>query len=141
MDKLAGTDMLAGAGLVALIALLINMPISFVLYRFVALNAPPERRAFWTIFPGYIGAAASVGFGMSGLVNPILSVIIPIPGALLCYWWLLHDLRKGWIDNPDDLPEGVTLANSDWRVGLAGVVALIIAATIKVMIRKSALGY
>lgn len=137
MGESTGMDLVYEAALFAGMAFIVNFFVGFLLYRFVALNSPPERRAFWTVFPGYIAAGLAMVFGMSGLVSPLWSPIVPLPGALLMYWWLVRDLRKGWIENPEDLPDGVKLANSDWRMGLAGVAALIVAAAIRVMIRRS----
>lgn len=41
MDKMSATEMLEGLGLIAAIAFMFNMFVSFLLYRFVALNSPP----------------------------------------------------------------------------------------------------
>ena len=41
--------------------------------------------------------------------------------AVFCYW--RRDFRRAWLEHPEDLPEGLTLANDDWLTGLLQLLA------------------
>ena len=45
-----------------------------------------------------------------------------LPAALIAFWWWRGEFRRAWVDAAEDLPEGVELANDDWRLGLILVV-------------------
>lgn len=108
--------LMAGMGFVFMV------PIVWISGRLIALKERPRRRAAWTTVPAYIFASI-VPIGGNSLpiwVNPLVQV----PVALLVYLWLLNTYRKGWIDD-DQVPEGTVLENSDWRVGLLLVAALV----------------
>jgi hypothetical protein len=114
--------------------------VSWVLHYFAALNSPPTKRAAWIVGIGYLAASAMWLFGGpegDRWEGPFAA----IPGALLVFWWWRRDFRDGWIDDAHGVPEGVELANTDWRIGLVGVAGLMVAATIKVMFLRSAVGH
>ena len=48
-------------------------------------------------------------------------LVLGIPPALVAYWFWRREFRRAWVDD-NDIPEGVSLANDDWKVGLAFVV-------------------
>lgn len=117
--------------LVATMGFALMTPLVWISGKIIALNEKPERRALWTTAAAYAAAASIFVFASDGFVSPWLGPIVPLPGAVLIYFWLRHTYRKGWIDD-ENVPEGLKLENSDWRVGLGVVVTVIIAAAVKV---------
>ena len=119
--------------------LLATALVSWLLHFFVALNAPPARRAAWTA-------------GIAYVVVAILCVVIApeaywweaplaaIPAALIAFWWWRNDFARGWIDDADGVPDGVQLANSDWRVGLMFVGAILAIYALRVLLRLAEQG-
>jgi len=53
------------------------------------------------------------------------------------YYFWRNEFLKAWVDVPSELPEGVNLANDDWRIGVLMVVALFAIAAIKTLQRSS----
>lgn len=99
--------------------------VSGTLRFFVALRSPPTRRAAWTVGPAFLVATALyVAF-----VPQIwwLGAIATVPPSALVFWWWRNEFRQGWINDAEDAPEGVELANDDWRVGLMLVVGVVVA--------------
>lgn len=107
---------------------------AWVLQHFVALTAPPTRRAAWTVGIAYIVIAVLCMF-----VVPEeywwAAPLAPIPGALVVFWWLQRDWRQLWIDDSKGVLNGVEIANDDWRVGLIFVVGIITLALLRALIR------
>ena len=113
---------------------------SWLLHYFVALNSPPTQRAAWIVGISYVLASAFWLFGGpegDRWEGPFAA----IPGALLAFWWWRRDFRRAWIDDTHGIPEGVKLANNDWRIGFLGLVGMIVAATIKMMFLRGAIGH
>jgi drug/metabolite transporter (DMT)-like permease len=106
-------------------------PLVWVFGKIIALREKPDRRALWTAAAAYAGAAFIFIFSGGDFISPWLGAFVPMPGAVLTYFWLRHIYRKGWVDD-ENVPEGLKLENSDWRVGLGAVVTVIVAAAIKV---------
>lgn len=114
--------------------------VSWLLHYFVALNSPPTQRAASIVGISYVLASAFWLFGGPEgdcWEGPFAA----IPGALLAFWWWRSDFRKAWIDDAGGVPEGIKLANSDWKIGLFGLLAMIVAATIKMMFLRSVVGH
>jgi len=113
-------------GLSAAASLLIIALVAAVLHFFVALNAPPRRRAFWTVAPAY---ALCVFFGTAPADSPFPIWVWPV-GALvpaaIWYWFWLRDFEKRWYQNLEDLPDHVPLANQDWKNGLLQLATLLV---------------
>lgn len=109
-------------------------PFVWVFGRIVALREQPDRRALWTTALSYAGASLTFMFGFGVLVPLWFAPLAPLPGALIVYYWMRRDYRKSWIDD-DKVPEGMILENNDWRIGVGVVATLIVAATIKGMLR------
>jgi hypothetical protein len=108
--------------------------LTWLLQHFVALSAPPTQRAAWTVGTAYVGVAALCAFAVSEeywWASPFL----PIPGTLLVFWWVRRDWRQLWIDDSQGIPEGVELANDDWRIGLIFVAGLITLALLRTLFR------
>lgn len=113
---------------------------SWLLHYFVALNLPPTQRAAWITGISYIIASALWLFGGpegDRWEGPFAA----IPGGLIVFWFWQSDFRRDWIDHTQGVPEGVELANTDWRIGLAGLVSLLVAAAIKMTLLRSAVGH
>lgn len=119
------------------IPLVIIAMLSWVLHYFVALNAPPQRRALWIAGISYTVASALWLFsGPEGMKwqGPFAA----LPGGLLAYWFWHNDFKRDWIDDAEGVPEGVELANTDWRIGLLGLLALLLVAAVKVIAIRGA---
>ena len=105
-------------GMSAAVSLLIIALIAAVLHFFVALNAPPRTRAFWTVAPAYM---LCVFFGTAPADSPFPFWMWPV-GALvpaaIWYWFWLRDFEKRWYQDIEQLPDDVPLANHDWKNGL-----------------------
>lgn len=112
---------------------------SWLLHYFIALKSPPAHRAAWTVGIAYLVASAVWLFGGpegDRWEGPFAA----IPGALIAFWWWRDDFRRDWIDDSQGIPEGVELANHDWRIGLLGVLVLIAIGALKVVIRRASTG-
>lgn len=110
---------------------------SWLLHYFVQLNAPPTQRAAWIVGIGYaISSTIWLFAGPAG--DRWEGPFAAIPGAALAFWWWRRDFRYAWIDDGEELPEGVSMANTDWRVGLFGLLAMLVAAAIKVTMVRHA---
>ena len=121
--------------LVAGMGFILMTPLVWIFGKTLALKEKPDRRALWTTAAAYAGAALVFIFAGGSFISPWLGPLVPLPGALLIYLWLRSTYRKGWVDD-DQVPEGMTLENSDWRVGLGVVVGVIVAAAIKVTLLR-----
>lgn len=116
--------------------LLVIVGIAFVLHFFIALEATPSRRAGWTAGIAYL--LATILFLFGGNLRPEQQIWVPLvclPSALIVFLFWRNDFRRRWIENPDLLPEGMTIANDDWRIGLAEVLAFTVAMTGLAVIR------
>lgn len=113
-------------GMSAAISLVIIAFVAAILHFFVALNASPHKRAFWTVAPAY---ALCVFFGTAPADSPFPIWIWPI-GALIpatiWYWFWLRDFQKRWYQNMEDVPDHVPLANHDWKNGLLQLAILLV---------------
>lgn len=114
--------------------------VSWFLHYFVALKSPPTVRAAWIVGIAYVVASAFWLFG--GPVGERWEgPFAAIPGALLAFWFWRGDFRRDWIDDARGIPDGVEIANTDWRIGLIGIVGLLVVAAIKVLAVQNAVGH
>jgi hypothetical protein len=128
------SDTTMGGLLMAAIAFLALAVVTWLLHFFVALKSPPMRRAAWTAGVAYVIVAVAVPFSLpeeSWWEVPLAAV----PGALIAFWWWRSDFRRSWIDPSGDVPEGVELANDDWRIGLIIVGGVIVFLLFRLVIR------
>jgi hypothetical protein len=94
---------------------------------FVALSSPPTQRAAWTAGSAYLITTTILIFvGISGY--ELLVPLAALPGGLIAFWFWRLDFRRAWIEDPESIPDGLTLANDDWRIGVLQLLALIILA-------------
>lgn len=117
-------DMASGSAVVAGISFVITLGISNVLSYVVALKSTPERRAFYTVMPGILVSVGIGGSMIMGLGMPILSFLFVLLPNLAVFWWFRRQYRRAWM--PDDqVPEGVSIENDDWTVGVAGILIVL----------------
>jgi hypothetical protein len=119
MGERAVKDTILFGVMVIVAPLLMIAIVSFGLRYFIALNARPSQRAAWIAGIAYLATTIFIIFG--GAAPPEYAIFVPLaalPGGLVAYWFWRREFRQGWIENAEDLPEGVTLANDDWRMGL-----------------------
>jgi hypothetical protein len=113
--------------------------VTWLLHYFIALKSPPTQRAAWTVgiaYPIVLALCASAVPEEYWWEAPLAGV----PGALLAFWWWRMDFREAWVDASKDVPEGVKLANDDWRIGLIFVAGLIGFLALRVVLRLIARG-
>lgn len=127
-------DLAQAGALLAGLSFVFVWGISNVLERFVALKSPPDKRAFWTVSPAILVAIACLEPMVIGLEVPLyFSGLILLPGLLV---FLMHrqDYRKSWIPD-EEVTEDVSLQNDDWRIGLAAVLIVALAAGFRLLWR------
>ncbi len=109
------------------------IPFIWVFGRTVALKKGPDERALWTVGLAYAGASLVLIFAGGKFVSAWLAPIITLPSALALYFWQRSTYRKGWVAD-EDITEGMSLENDDWRIGILIIIALLAAATFKVLV-------
>jgi hypothetical protein len=117
---------------------------SSVLHYFVALKARPTRRALWTAGIPFVLTAILFMFYLptigSGFASPwllaILGALAALPGGVAAFWFWKREFQSAWVDDPANMPDGVGLANDDWRIGLGMLAVLIVVAVFKVLFRR-----
>lgn len=88
----------------------------WVFLNFVALKSTPSIRASWTAGLAYVAASTLYWIG----ANEHLVFWTPLaamPASAYAFWSFQKDFRKAWIEKPEDLAEGETLENDDWKYG------------------------
>lgn len=134
MDLFQGSDLSEIAWGFFVGALGLAMPIwglCWAFHFFIALRARPIRRAIWNVGPAFVLTVACAellvgqmrGTGHEVLELAFLLPVIAFPGALIAFWYLRSNYVRLWVESPENLPEGVSIANDDWRVGLMFVLA------------------
>lgn len=107
-----------GIGFAVFAGLLLGVAlVTAVLHYFVALTSAPSARAAWTAGISYfiVTAAGEMMIPVEYWWAPPLATM---PAALIGFWWWRDDFQRGWLDDSVVVPEGVELANKDWRIGL-----------------------
>ncbi|MBA4043794.1 MAG: hypothetical protein C0471_05155 [Erythrobacter sp.] len=111
--------------------------VSWVLSKVVGLKAEPDRRALLTVLPAYIAVTLLSVFGMAGASFwPLIFPLAGAPIALIIYWFWRRDFRSRWYENDDEMPDGTTLENDDWKIGLLAIISLVVVAAIKVILTR-----
>jgi hypothetical protein len=114
------------AGLFTGVCFAMIFMLSFILQFIVALKARPARRALWSVAPPVVLVA--LAFGIWGPHEDGMQLWLPlaaIPAGLLAFGFWYFSFRRAWVNDPDNLPEGASLSNDDWKIGLAVVVAVL----------------
>lgn len=111
-------------------------PLVWIGSKVLALRERPDRRAFITTVSAYGGASLLLVVGSGGAFPPLMAPLMPLPGAVIVYLWLRRTYRAGWLED-DQIPEGIKLENSDWRVGLGVVAGAVLAAAIKMFFLRA----
>jgi len=114
--------------------------VSWLLHSVIALNSPPRIRAQWLAGVSYVVTSGFWFFGGTAgerWQGPLAA----IPAGLLAFWFWHREFRHGWVEEGDTLPDGVKLANSDWKVGVVALIGLVVAALIKTIVLRSAVGH
>ena len=127
--------MLIGLMMVAM-ELAIVAVLSFGLHYFVALNSPPSSRAAWTAGLAYLITSIIFAFGFIPGYE-MLAPVAALPGGFLAFWFWRAEFRRGWIEDPGLAPEGATIANDDWRIGLIQLLGLIAAGAAAAIARQT----
>lgn len=113
--------------------------VTMALVWFVALNARPLPRAAWMAGLAYLIIAPVYffvplnGFQIAG------GLLAAIPMALIIFWYWYGDFRSRWVD--EAAADGVKLENSNWKIGLGTLIAMIVVAGVKVYLRRRFRGY
>ncbi|NLR38533.1 hypothetical protein [Novosphingobium sp. ERW19] len=128
------SDWLLGIGFVLAITGAIQFMASFVVVKFVGLQSPPIRRAVLTAASAYALCSGFLIFGGAS-EYAIWVPLVSIPAAIGVYHYWKAGFLRAWYDDPSQIPEGVGIANQDWRVGLYAVAG----AAIILMVKKAPL--
>jgi hypothetical protein len=134
MENATLNDWAALLGFGALVAACIQWGFALVALKFVALSAPPQKRAAWTAAVPFAVVAAFATFNVP-IQYAAIAPFVCVPGALINYWYWKWTFVRAWHDDPAMIPENMTVANEDWRVGLAVVLGAIALAAVKYAIR------
>jgi hypothetical protein len=117
-------DAVALAILVVGIPLMLFAVVTWFFHFFVALRAPPSRRAVWTV-----GVASLIVTPVCmSSAPPEYAIYAPaavIPAGLIAFWAWRAVFRQGWVADGGGLPE-TELANEDWRIGLIIVTEIVV---------------
>ena len=137
LNGAAPTELLALAFLAFGIPFCLMAVASFVLSKIVGLQSEPDRRALLTVLPAYTGVTLLSVFGVDDASFwPLVLPLAGAPMALVIYWWWQKDFRSRWFDADEEIPLGTEIENDDWKIGLAAIVALFLAASVKVLLTR-----
>lgn len=114
-------DFAVGALLVTAMSFGIVLISAMIFRRFIALKSKPDRRALWSVLPGFLISASLVVPMLNEMGGLILAPLVAVGTGWIVFWMFRRDFRKAWIADGEELPGGVTLENDDWKVGIAGV--------------------
>lgn len=106
--------------------------IAWVCNWFLALKSRPPRRALLTAGIPYILVSTLFTIMDTGVLPFWLGPVVPLPAALIVYGWLRYEYGRSWIDDDLVTPD-IKIRNTDWRVGLAALAAVLVPAAIKVI--------
>ena len=107
--------------------------VSFVLSKIIALRSPPGRRAAWTSGLAAISALAASLSTPFDLAWPF--VVAVLPAGLLTFWFWKREFHNAWVED-HEVRDDTKLANDDWRVGLAALAAVLVAAAVRMIALK-----
>jgi hypothetical protein len=96
-----------------------------ILHYFVALKSRPSQRAAWTVGVAYTIVVALLSWGAPAGYE-LWAVLASAPAALIAFWFWRHEFKRAWVDDPELLPDGVTLIEDDWQSGLLRLALVIV---------------
>ena len=96
-----------------------------ILHYFVALRSRPTQRAAWTSGVAYILAALASVFG-SPAGYELWAPLVPIPAALIAFWFWRVEFRRAWIEDPELAPDGTIIEDDDVASGLLKLALVIV---------------
>ena len=123
--------LIAAGGFVAIYILC--MALNFM----VALKAPPNRRATWTVGIAYAVVSIAIVVSIASIsrfpsapktpfpIDPLEAPLLLVPGTIVIFLLLRWGYRSAWVDEAEGLPDGVKLANDDWRHGAIALLVIV----------------
>jgi len=113
-------------GLIAIgIPIVLIAFLTMILHYFIALRSRPSRRAAWTVGVAYLIVVALLMWG-APVGYELWAVLASAPAALIAFWFWNHEFKRAWVDDPEMLPDGVTLLDDDWQSGLLRLALVIV---------------
>ncbi len=109
-----------------------------VLNFVVALKAPPNRRATWTVGIAYAVVSIAAVVAIDSIrrdpsapktpfpIEPLETPLLLVPGTIIIFLLMRWGYRSAWIDDAEELPEGLKLANDDWRRGAVSLLLIVV---------------
>jgi hypothetical protein len=113
----------------------------------VALKARPNRRATWTVGIAYAVVSIAIVVAIEAIrrdpsapktpfpIEPLETPLLLVPGTIIIFLLMRWRYRATWIDDAEELPEGVKLANDDWRRGAVALLLVVVALAARLMFR------
>lgn len=123
-------DWLIGCVVTLAFTTLIQFGSSLGFVKFVGLQSPPIRRAFLTALAGYALCVAAL-ISMLPTEWTLLAPLLSLPATVITYLYWKPRFIRAWYEDPSLIPEGMAIANQDWRVGLYVLLAAVVVAVIK----------
>jgi hypothetical protein len=122
---------IAAAGFV--VTYILCLGLNFV----IALKAPPNRRATWTVGIAYAAVSIAAVVSIASIsqiasapktpfpIDPLEAPLLLVPGTIIIFLLMRWGYRSAWVDEAEELPEGVKLANDDWRRGAIALLLIV----------------
>lgn len=123
-------DWILGGIIIVAFPMLIQFGSSLLLVKFVGLQSPPLRRAILTTAIAY-ALSVIAGISMAPTEYVLWVPLVCAPATLFVYFYWKRIFVRAWYEDASLIPEGMTLANEDWRIGLYALVAAIALAFIQ----------
>ena len=113
----------------------------------VALKALPNRRATWTVGIAYAVVSIAIVVAIEAIrrdpsapkspfpIEPLEAPLLLVPGTIIIFLLMRWRYRATWIDDAEDLPEGMKLANDDWRRGAVALLLVVVALAARLIFR------
>ena len=93
-------DFAVGALLVTAMSFGIVLISAMIFRRFIALKSKPDRRALWSVLPGFLISASLVVPMLNEMGGLILAPLVAVGTGWIVFWMFRRDFRKAWIADP-----------------------------------------